>query len=68
MQCIVYDMHSGPAEGLVQPSKEGLYTDTVMLKWCTPKSTAIGLSSFDACSMLLSTNQLNIIASRCKLC
>jgi len=31
------------AEGLVMPSKEGLYTDTITLKWCTPKSTTVGV-------------------------
>lgn len=34
---------SGHVEGLVAQSKEGLYTDTVTLKWCTPKTTAVEL-------------------------
>ena len=29
-------------EGLMVPSKEGLYTQAVMLKWCTPKSSVVG--------------------------
>lgn len=36
-------IRSGHREGLVAPSKEGLYTDTVTLKWCTPKTTAVEL-------------------------
>jgi len=36
------DMQSGQTEGILMPSKEGLYTDTVTLKWCTPKSTTVG--------------------------
>lgn len=36
-------IRSGHVEGLVAPSKEGLYTDTVTLKWCTPKTTAVEL-------------------------
>jgi hypothetical protein len=31
------------ADGLVIPSKEGLPTDTITLKWCTPKSNVIGM-------------------------
>ncbi|ESO95710.1 hypothetical protein LOTGIDRAFT_116674, partial [Lottia gigantea] len=34
---------SGYVEGLVVPSKEGLPTDTVLLKWCTPKTNAVEL-------------------------
>ena len=30
------------AEGMIIPSKEGLNTPTVTLKWCTPKSNAMG--------------------------
>ncbi|CAE1173173.1 Integrator complex subunit 13 [Acanthosepion pharaonis] len=32
----------GHAEGLIIPSKEGLPTETVTLKWCTPKSSVVG--------------------------
>jgi len=42
---------AGHAEGVIVQSKEGLYTDTVMLKWCTPKSTAVGSSSFCYCAL-----------------
>ena len=34
--------HLGHNEGLVISSKEGLYMDTITLKWCTPKSNTVG--------------------------
>lgn len=34
---------TGSTEGIVVPSKEGLMTMTVTLKWCTPKSNVVGL-------------------------
>ncbi|XP_064633447.1 integrator complex subunit 13-like [Lineus longissimus] len=36
-------IQSGNAEGLIYPSKEGLYSETITLKWCTPKSNAAEL-------------------------
>ncbi|KAK3101422.1 hypothetical protein FSP39_003458 [Pinctada imbricata] len=36
-------MKSAHADGLVIPSKEGLPTETVTLKWCTPKSNVVEL-------------------------
>lgn len=37
-------LKSAHADGLVIPSKEGLPTDTITLKWCTPKSNVIELN------------------------
>ena len=37
-------LKSAHADGLVIPSKEGLPTDTITLKWCTPKSNVIELT------------------------
>lgn len=35
-------IRSGLVETLMIPSKEGLKISTVALKWCTPKSNAVG--------------------------
>lgn len=35
---------TGHMDEIIIPSKEGLLTDTVCLKWCTPKSSTIGQS------------------------
>ncbi|KAK2176786.1 hypothetical protein NP493_640g02004 [Ridgeia piscesae] len=32
----------GAVEGMIMPSKEGLFIDTVTLKWCTPRTNAVG--------------------------
>lgn len=37
-------LKSAHADGLVIPSKEGLPTETITLKWCTPKSNIIELN------------------------
>lgn len=37
-------LKSAHADGLVIPSKEGLPTETITLKWCTPKSNVIELN------------------------
>ncbi|GAB1610976.1 integrator complex subunit 13 [Argonauta hians] len=39
----------GHAEGLIIPSKEGLPTETVTLKWCTPKSNLVELHHCTSC-------------------
>ncbi|CAI9740400.1 Hypothetical predicted protein [Octopus vulgaris] len=39
----------GHAEGLIIASKEGLPTDTVTLKWCTPKSNLVELHHCTSC-------------------
>lgn len=39
----------GHAEGLIIPSKEGLPTETVTLKWCTPKSSVVELHHCTSC-------------------
>ncbi|XP_048741642.2 integrator complex subunit 13-like [Ostrea edulis] len=57
-------MKSAHSDGLVIPSKEGLPTETVTLKWCTPKSNVVELQ-YCTCAARITPVDVNSRPSSC---